>query len=411
MIAFLLGVTAVLSAVLGLALVVSRSRESRCAELEARLEREGGQSAQLERTNRLFEAVLDAVPEGLVVCDEAGVTILRNKSAQVFVEARHGDVLVEQAIDELVAGGATGDFTQRDLDLLGPPPRMVSVSAQPLSEENRLLGSVVVVEDVSERRRLDDVRRDFVANISHELKTPVGALGLLAETISAEDDVEVIRRLARRMVGEAFRVARMIDDLLDLSRIEVDDGSRRASVPLHQLIAAAADRVMAMANDRGIGIDLLGVDRDLVVIVDAPQLISAVGNLLENACKYSHERSTVRVSTSRTDSWVEIAVEDRGLGIPPRDLERVFERFYRVDRARSRETGGTGLGLSIVRHVATNHGGEVRVDSIEGEGSVFTLRLPAQRSSQPEMSAPAETSSHAETSAQAQAPLPGWASS
>ncbi len=354
---------------------------------------------RLEQTNRLFEAALHAVPEGLVVCDEAGLTVLRNRSAQVFVEARHGDVLVEQAIDELVAGGLTGEVTQRDLDLLGPPPRMVSVSAQPLSGENRLLGSVVVVEDVSERRRLDDVRRDFVANISHELKTPVGALGLLAETISAEDDVEIIKRLARRMIGEAFRVARMIDDLLDLSRIEVDDGSRRGPVPLHQVITAAADRVMTIANDRAIDIDLLGVGRDVVVVVDAPQLVSAVGNLLENACKYSHEHSTVRVSTSRTDSWVEIAVEDRGLGIPARDLERVFERFYRVDRARSRETGGTGLGLSIVRHVATNHGGEVRVDSIEGEGSVFTLRLPSEASAQAKTptrvspSAPSQSSS------------------
>ncbi len=377
MTALLLVAIIVLCLALGLLVARSRAGGARCGELEEALGRVTSRMERAEQTNRLFEAALHAVPQGLVVSDASGRTVLRNTVAQSFVNARHGDALVEQAIDELTEGGTTGEGTQRDLELFGPPRRMVSVSARPLSENNRLLGSAVLVEDVSERRRVDDLRRDFVANISHELKTPVGALGLLAETISAEDDVEIIRRLAQRMIGEAFRVARMIDDLLDLSRIEADDGSRRIPVPLHQLISAAADRVKEIARERAIDIDLKEVEHDLVVVVDAPQLISAVGNLLENACKYSHEHSTVKVATSWTDTWVEITVEDHGPGIPARDLERVFERFYRVDRARSRETGGTGLGLSIVRHVANNHGGEVQVESVEGEGSVFTLRLPA----------------------------------
>jgi two-component system sensor histidine kinase SenX3 len=251
------------------------------------------------------------------------------------------------------------------------------LSAFPLSDGERVSGAVVVVDDVSERRRLEAIRRDFVANISHELKTPVGALGLLADTIAAEGDTAVVRRLAERMTDEAFRVGRIIDDLLDLSRIEAEESPTREPVFVHSVVVEAVERVRPLAHARGIALDCHDLLRWHSVKGDQRQLVSGVANLLDNACKYSDGGSTVEVRSWADGDCVEIEVRDHGIGIPARDLERVFERFYRVDRARSRETGGTGLGLAIVRHVATNHEGDVRVASREGEGSVFTLRLPA----------------------------------
>jgi two-component system sensor histidine kinase SenX3 len=246
-----------------------------------------------------------------------------------------------------------------------------------LDDVARSTGALAVIEDVSERRRLEAVRRDFVANISHELKTPVGALGVLAETIASETDTRVIRRLAGRMTGEAIRVGRIVDDLLALSRIEAEEQQLRESLSVKDLISEAVDRVESLADRAGITVDAESVGRRHTVRGDRRQLVSALTNLLENACKYSDGGSTVWLSSSTDGTAVSIAVRDEGIGIPSRDLERVFERFYRVDRARSRDTGGTGLGLAIVRHVAGNHGGDVSVESREGEGSTFTLRLPA----------------------------------
>jgi two-component system sensor histidine kinase SenX3 len=179
------------------------------------------------------------------------------------------------------------------------------------------------------------------------------------------------------MTGEAFRVGRIIDDLLALSRIEAEEHPVREPVGVLSLVEEAIDRMRSLADSRGISIATAGVGRRHTVRGDRRQLVSAVANLLENACKYSDEGSGVQVTSVADGTWVEIAVRDQGVGIPSADLERVFERFYRVDRARSRETGGTGLGLAIVRHVAGNHQGDVRVTSREGEGSTFTLRLPS----------------------------------
>jgi two-component system, OmpR family, sensor histidine kinase SenX3 len=184
------------------------------------------------------------------------------------------------------------------------------------------------------------------------------------------------RRLAERMLTEAFRVGRTIDDLLELSRIEADEAAGREDVPVHLLIAEAVDRVRGAAEQQGIAIEVEKPPVRLGVTGDRRQLVSATYNLLENAVKYSDAGSTVQVRARTDGRFVDIDVQDHGIGIPRRDLERVFERFYRVDRARSRDTGGTGLGLAIVRHVANNHAGDVRVESLEGEGSTFTLRVP-----------------------------------
>ncbi|HEX4904280.1 MAG TPA: ATP-binding protein [Acidimicrobiales bacterium] len=329
--------------------------------------------ADAMRDAQVLTAAFDEVPQGVVLCDAGGREVLRNRAADAFAGARHAEALVEQAILEDLRGALErGAPSRRTLDLFGPPRRMLSLTAAPLDDG----GAVAVVDDISERRRLDAMRRDFVSNISHELKTPVGALGVLAEAIVDAEDVEDVRRLAARMTGEAIRVGRIIDDLLALTRIESDDATPREPVRIADVVTEAVQRVLPLADSQRIAIDTEAVGPRHVVLGDPRQLVSAVTNLLENACKYSDAGSGVTVRSQLAGPWLELEVEDHGVGIPSTDLDRVFERFYRVDRARSRETGGTGLGLAIVRHVATNHRGDVRVRSTEGVGSTFTLQLP-----------------------------------
>lgn len=328
---------------------------------------------------RRLAGALEAVPEGVLVTDEHGEVVFRNQPAEEFHEARHGEALVEAAVGELVQRALAGRPGERTLELFGPPRRTVTVEARPLTDRNGLLGAMAVIEDVTERRRLEEVRRDFVANLSHELKTPVGALSLLAETMLAEDDLQVSRRLADRILSEASRVDRTIEDLLVLSRIESEGASRREPVEISDLLNEALDRTRQAAEQRSVTVGVAdGVDSagGLAVLGNRGQLVSALSNLLDNAVKYSEDSSRVQLSVERDGFWVELVVTDEGLGIPARDIERVFERFYRVDAARSRQTGGTGLGLSIVRNVAANHDGEVNVESRLGEGSTFRLRLP-----------------------------------
>jgi two-component system, OmpR family, sensor histidine kinase SenX3 len=340
-------------------------------------------SQATERRTRMADAenrlswALGAIANGVVIFDERGEVVYRNDPAASFLAARHSDALVEDAIGTLAADALRGRRAERELELFGPPRRMLNVRAVPLADPARPSGVLVVVEDTSERRRLENVRRDFVANISHELKTPVGALALLAETLLDERDPEVARRLAERLANEAFRVGGTIDDLLELSRLEVASAPANEHVPVSTFVTEAVARVEPAAEQRGIEFAVEETPDRLTVVGERRQLVSAVTNLLDNAVKYSEPGSSVE-GRARTDGiWVDVTVRDHGMGIPRRDLERIFERFYRVDRARSRETGGTGLGLAIVRHVASNHRGEVRVESREGLGSTFTLRLPA----------------------------------
>jgi two-component system sensor histidine kinase SenX3 len=249
---------------------------------------------------------------------------------------------------------------------------VVEVVARPLPR-----GALVAIDDITDARRLEAVRRDFVANLSHELKTPVGAIGLLAETLLAEPDPDVAHRLTERVVNESFRVSRTIDDLLELSRIEAGHEDVRQPVPVHLVLEEAADRIRPAAELRDIAIRVADVSARVSAWGDRRQLVSAVANLLDNAVKYSSPGSVVDVRAATDGTTVAIDVEDQGLGIPARDIERIFERFYRVDRARSRDTGGTGLGLAIVRHIVANHEGEVAVRSTEGQGSTFTVHVPA----------------------------------
>ena len=455
---------------------------------------------------------LDTLTQGVVLCDENGSVIYRNGRANALMVSRHGDALAAQAVTEVLEDAWHEGSAERTLDLYGPPRRTLQVRARQIDDGRRPLGVIALIEDISERRRLEEIRRAFVANVSHELKTPMGALGLLAETLVSEPDPDVAQRLAGRIHNEAFRVSRIIDDLLDLSRIESEEAPPREPVLVNLVMADAIERVRSTADQRGIEIVLHEPSPPVAVMGDRRQLVSAMHALLENAITYSYDNSKVVVTgmvqrsspnvdhaavvtlgdgslaggsmgdgsgplgegppsasvsampdtgetpavgaagpDSGTDTaaaekegpvepvftpeileqepsdaatgtaatgttapaplppiavgapgdaagtgpaettavispnWrieerdnVRLSVQDHGIGIPARDLDRIFERFYRVDHGRSRDTGGTGLGLSIVRHVANNHQGWVDVESREGEGSTFTLVLPIQ---------------------------------
>ncbi len=325
---------------------------------------------------------LDTLPQAVIVCDEHGEQVFRNTRAIELMSNRHGDALAIQAVNELLDSTSIGSAEERTLELYGPPRRTLVVSTRSIDNGQRSLGVTAVIEDVSERRRLEEVRRDFIANVSHEMKTPMGALGLLAETLLDETEPAVSRRLAERIHMEAFRISRVIDDLLDLSRIESEATPPREPVLVNLVMAEAAERVREAAVQRGVTIELAEPSPPVAILGDRRQLTSAVFNLLDNAVKFSYPNSTVQCRATVGDQTVTISIQDSGVGIPARDLERIFERFYRVDPGRSRATGGTGLGLSIVRHVAHNHHGRVEVDSREGEGTTFSLILPMQNATE-----------------------------
>ena len=354
-----------------------RGLDATFAQLERAVDAAVAKGGDASAAETRMAHALSAINDGIVLLDDGGEIVFRNRSAETFLDARHGEAIVESTIEELARTALDGREGNRTLELFGPPRRTLVLTADPLDDGYKSIGALVVIEDVTERQRIDAVRRDFVANISHELKTPVGGIGVLAETLLEETDLDIISRLANRMHHDAMRASRTIDDLLELSRIEAGEASLRDPVPVHLVLAEAVERSSTAAEQRGISLELIEPSRRLELLGDRRQLVSAVFNLIDNAIKYSQAGSSVVVSAATDGPSVHLSVADRGIGIPRRDLERIFERFYRVDRARSRETGGTGLGLAIVRHVASNHGGEVTVDSREGEGSTFTLVMPA----------------------------------
>lgn len=331
----------------------------------------GGRPGAGDAVSPTWTDVVDRLALGVVVADAEGRIRYRNPAARVLA-GTHMGLLVDDAVDGLLVAARQGREDTRTLELYGPPRVAVVVHLVPMPDGS----AMATIEDVSERRRIDAVRTDFVANISHELKTPVGAMAVLAETIADEDASGVVKRVAERMVHEAHRVSRTIDDLLELSRIELGESPARDRIEVAEIVTGALARARTLAEQRAITIRTLDVPAGLMVTGDRRQLESALGNLVENAVKYSERGSGAQVRARVEGQWVELMVADQGIGIPPSEQDRIFERFYRVDRGRSRETGGTGLGLSIVRHVATNHGGEVLVSSQEGEGSTFVLRLP-----------------------------------
>ena len=327
-----------------------------------------------EDSERALRVLLNALPVGVVVLSADGEERFRNVTAASVAGARHADVLVEVATERLLSLALRGHSSREQVQLAGPPQRVLEVLGVPLEDG----GALAMIEDITERWRIDQVRTDFVANVSHELKTPVGAISVLAETIEGETNDELVLRLTGRMVLETQRMSRTIDDLLELSRIELGGDMLTSTVDMKDIVNEAIERVSPIALRKGVPLEFAPPAESSLVSGDFFQLVSAVSNLVENAVKYSEAGNIVNIRILSVAGNLTVEVEDHGIGIPADSIDRVFERFYRVDRARSRGTGGTGLGLSIVRHVATNHGGEVNVRSREGEGSTFILSVPQQ---------------------------------
>ncbi|MBO8202837.1 sensor histidine kinase [Streptomyces smyrnaeus] len=328
------------------------------------------------------DTVLSVLRSSAVVLDESDAVVKASSAAYALGLVRGGKLAVEPMLQMARDTRRDGEIRQVELDL----PRRGTGRGDALAVSARVapLGSrlvLLLVEDLTEARRIEAVRRDFVANVSHELKTPVGALSLLSEAVlDASEDPEAVERFAGRMQNEATRLTNLVQELIDLSRVQNDDPLEDSeSVRVDELVNEAIERSRQSADSKQITL-LAGGTEGLHVWGNRGQLAAALGNLVENAVNYSPARTRVKVAGRLTQApggdLIEIAVTDQGIGISDRDKERIFERFYRVDPARSRATGGTGLGLSIVKHVAASHGGEVTVWSAEGQGSTFTLRLP-----------------------------------
>ncbi|HET9897892.1 MAG TPA: ATP-binding protein [Streptosporangiaceae bacterium] len=329
-------------------------------------------------------AVLGVLSSSAVVIDSEDRVLEASEAARSFGLVEGEEIAVGELLALARQVRRDGEIREGEIDIsTGSPNRTTSfaVRVAPLGAGVGGGGLVLLlVEDQTERRRVEEVRRDFVANTSHELKTPVGALALLAETVEdAADDPEAVRRFAGRMRQEATRLTNLVQDMITLSRIQAAEPiPDPMPVNLDAVVAEALDRGRMKASSRGIELASTG-NRRLLVQGDEELLVTALRNLLDNAVAYSPEKTKVVVATKRVSTdEVELSVTDQGIGIPERDLERIFERFYRVDPARSRVTGGTGLGLAIVKHVTAAHGGRVTVTSKEGCGSTFTLRLPSR---------------------------------
>lgn len=375
----LAAVTGIIGLVLGVVIgVIAAGRffRSRAEQLEPPPRQEG---------NALppgIAEVLTALPSSAVVLDSGDRVLRASSAARAFGLVRGEELVIGELLSMARKVRRDGVIRETSLEVavrkFGPDATSFAVRVAPLGGTGLVL---VLAEDQTEHRRVEAVRRDFVANISHELKTPVGALSLLAETVQdASDDPEAVRRFTERMQIEASRLTAVIQDLITLSRIQgAEPIAEPAPVNLEAIVEESIDAVRMPADAKGI--ELVGSGAEgLIVLGDNAMLGTALRNLITNAVAYSPKNTRVAVSVGVARSSVDISVADQGIGIPQQDLERVFERFYRVDAARSRATGGTGLGLAIVKHIMTHHRGEVTVWSKEGSGSTFTLRLPRPES-------------------------------
>ena len=328
----------------------------------------------------LSRVVLDGAPLAVLALDPDEDVLLANRRAHdLGLLDRRGPLDPLRSIARVgrQSGGTTSEL---QLPTGGLPRRVLQVRVTAIPLPERVVA--LIVEDLTESHRVDVVRRDFVANVSHEIKTPVGALRLLAEAaleaIGDPDGADSARHFVERISHESARLGRLVSELLDLSRLQ---GAEALPTPvpvnLDDVVSEAVDRVAPHADAKEISV-VRGAPSGAVVPGVEPQLVTAVANLLDNAINYSPDGTRVGVGIRPRDGSWEVTVTDQGLGIPEADLDRIFERFYRVDPARSRATGGTGLGLAIVKHIIRNHGGEVRVWSAPGAGSSFTLCLPGR---------------------------------
>ncbi|MDI3194276.1 ATP-binding protein [Pseudarthrobacter sp. AL07] len=325
--------------------------------------------------------VLAVVGRAFVVVDAVDGVVRASPAAYAYGLVRGHTVVHKELLDMTAGVRRDGVILEKKLELprgpLGQGTIIVQVRAAMLGEEY----IVLLADDRTEITRTEEIRNDFVANVSHELKTPVGAISLLAEALeSSADDEQAVRRFAKRMHKESGRLAALVQDIIELSRLQGASVSREGkAVDINTVITEAVDRSQLPAESKNIRI-VVGDRVEATVFGDRDLLVTALRNLIDNAIRYSPENTRVGVGVRSKEGLIAVSVTDQGEGLTPEDQERVFERFYRVDAARSRHTGGTGLGLSIVKHVASNHGGEVTLWSRPGQGSTFTLRLPEMES-------------------------------
>ncbi|WP_277211338.1 sensor histidine kinase [Isoptericola croceus] len=368
------GATAVVAGVLGVVVGLVAALAFRFSDRAQRRDADAG-TAELDSG---LVRVLSVLRSAAVVLDDDDEVIRASPPAYALGVVRN-DALVHPAIVDMVREvRRDGVIREEELELPRGPIGSGTVLLQVRVAALGLDKLLVLAEDRTEARRVEAIRRDFVVNVSHELKTPVGALALLAETVQdAADDPVAVRRFTMRMQAEAHRLSALVHEIIELSRLQVAGALQEVRpVPVRDVVDEAVDRARTTAQGKNITITV-GGSADCVVFGDHNLLVTAVRNLLDNAVSYSGENTRVGVGVHERGGLVEIDVVDQGIGISAEVQERVFERFYRVDPARSRDTGGTGLGLSIVKHVAADHGGDVRVWSEPGKGSTFTLRIPA----------------------------------
>jgi two-component system sensor histidine kinase SenX3 len=368
------GVTAVVAGVLGLVVGVVAAVAFRISERSQRRSPEVPAAELDEGVVRVLAVLRSAA----VVLDEEDEVVRASPPAYALGVVRN-DALAHPAVHDLVRRvRRDGVIREEELELprgpIGSGTVLLLVRVAPIGRQKLL----VLAEDRTEARRVEAIRRDFVVNVSHELKTPVGALALLAETVQdAADDPVAVRRFTERMQAEAHRLSALVHEIIELSRLQVAGALQEVSaIRVRDVVDEAVDRARTTAQNKNITITV-GGSADCLVYGDHNLLVTAVRNLLDNAVSYSGPNTRVGVGVREVDGLVEIDVVDQGVGIPVDEQDRVFERFYRVDPARSRDTGGTGLGLSIVKHVAADHGGDVKIWSEPGKGSTFTLRIPA----------------------------------
>ena len=344
--------------------------------------------ASARRGQRAVDVVSTAVPDGVdqviealesagIVLDPSNTVVKASPGAMAFGLIWNQSLVHPELVTIVDRVRRYGEPITQELELARGPFGDANIY---LFVRVARLGAryiLLLAEDRTESYRLDEVRRDFVANISHELKTPIGAVGLLAEALqAASDEPDQVRRFAKRLTKEADRLARITQEIIELSRLQAADALTKPEVvEIDHVVALAIDQNRVAAESSRVTI-VSGGDAGAEVYGDEPLLAVALHNLIANAIQYSPKGSRVGVGVKNSDGIVEIAVTDQGIGIPDEELDRVFERFFRIDPARSRHTGGSGLGLSIVKHVVQNHGGDIRVWSQPGNGSTFTIRLP-----------------------------------
>lgn len=345
------------------------------------LGKEVDKDQELNEITPALIAVLNSLNQESIILDFSGKIIFETSKTSLLNLVSEGKVTSEELSALVRVVRRTGKSQEGSIEVargpIGKGKRELQITATLISEDGSVL---ILVDDEGEKQRVDAVRRDFITNISHELKTPIQALTLNSDALlEVKNEPEKVVLFANKIKAQANRLNDLVKEIINLSKLQDSDPLDMAhEVEISDAINEAVDQCEAMAHARNVLVDISDVN-NAVVIGNREQLVMAVHNLVENAINYSSEKTRVTISTKLDSQIIEILVKDQGIGIADENLDRIFERFYRVDPARSRATGGTGLGLSIVKHVVKNHGGEVKVWSAPGVGSTFAIRLPVTK--------------------------------